>query len=217
MLVKQRRELYEQIIHVAVKDRVLETGYSADATERARQTVDAFQVYVEENCDEITALQLIFSRPYRSQALTLPQIEELRERIAQPPHAWTTESLWAAYARLERDKVRGVGAERVLTDLVSLVRHAVQMDDELVPYPELVRHRYEAWLADQAAAGRAFADEQRWWLDRIADAIGLNLSVGVDDFQYGELRDRGGLFAAGQVFGSDLAGVLAELNERLVA
>ena len=35
--------------------------------------------------------------------------------------------------------MRGVGAERVLTDLVSLVRHAVGLDNELVPYPELVR------------------------------------------------------------------------------
>ena len=45
--------------------------------------------------------------------------------------------------------MRGVGARRVLTDLVSLVRHAVQMDDELVPYPELVRQRYQEWLAAQ--------------------------------------------------------------------
>ena len=42
--------------------------------------------------------------------------------------------------------MRGARAERVLTDLVSLVRHAVQMDDELVPYPELVRRRYDEWL-----------------------------------------------------------------------
>ena len=65
--------------------------------------------------------------------------------------------------------MRGVGAQRVLTDLVSLVRHAVELDDELVPYPELVRRRYEDWLAAQEAGGRTFTEEQRWWLDRIAE------------------------------------------------
>ena len=66
--------------------------------------------------------------------------------------------------------------QRVLTDLVSLVRHAVELEDELVPYPELVRQRYEAWLAAQEARGR-FHQEQRWWLDRIAETIGVNLGV----------------------------------------
>ncbi len=79
--------------------------------------------------------------------------------------------------------MRGVGAQRVLTDLVSLVRHAVELDDELVPYPERVRQRYEDWLAAQEAGGRTFTEEQRWWLDQIADHIGVNLSVSGDDFQ----------------------------------
>ena len=58
-----------------------------------------------------------------------------------PPHAWTTEALWLAYAQLEKGRVRGVGAQRILTDLVSLVRHAVFLEDELMPYPERVQQR----------------------------------------------------------------------------
>jgi hypothetical protein len=45
-----------------------------------------------------------------------------------------------------------------------------------------VQQRYEEWLAEQEAAGRAFTEEQRWWLDRIAEAIGVNLSVRAEDF-----------------------------------
>ncbi len=86
--------------------------------------------------------------------------------------------------------MRRAGAARTLTDLVSLVRHALQMDDELIPYPERVRQRYAAWLAAQEAAGQSFTEEQRWWLDQIAEAIGLNLNVTLDDFQTGALRDR---------------------------
>ena len=154
--------------------------------------------------------------PQAQQRLTYAQVKALAEDIQQPPHVWTTEALWRAYAQLEKDKVRGAGAKRVLTDLVSLVRHAVQMEDELVPYPERVRERYQAWLADQQAAGRSFNDAQRWWLDRIAAAIGVNLSVSAQDFQHGELFQRGGWYAARDLFGEALPGLLEEMNEALV-
>jgi type I restriction enzyme R subunit len=109
-----------------------------------------------------------------------------------------------------------VGAQRVLTDLVSLVRHAVQIDDELEPYPDRVRRRYEDWLAAQEAAGRRFSEEQRWWLDHIAAHIGVNLGVTADDFGYGELFQRGGWIAARKVFGEELPALLDEMNETLV-
>ena len=112
--------------------------------------------------------------------------------------------------------MHGAGAKRVLTDLVSLVRHAVQLEDELVPYPDLVQQRYTEWLAAQEAEGRAFTEEQRWWLDRIAETIGVNLGVRAEDFGYGELFNRGGWYAAREVFGEELPALLEELNETLV-
>ena len=99
----------------------------------------------------------------------------------------------------------GVATQRVLTDLVSLVRHAVQLDDELAPYPRLVKQRYESWLADQEAAGRNFTATQRWWLDKIAEHIGVNLAMTADDFDIGEFFDRGGQIVARKQFGRELA------------
>ena len=104
----------------------------------------------------------------------------------------------------------------MLTDLVSLVRHAVQLDDELAPYPRLVKQRYEAWLADQEAAGRHFTVTQRWWLAQIAEHIGVNLAMTADDFDYGELFDRGGQIAARKQFGRELPALLDEMNAVLV-
>ncbi len=193
----------EQTIDVVSHDRVLEAGYSQDDTERARQMVDSFREFLEENRDEIIALQILFQQPYGQQRLSFEQIKALAEQIEQPPNAWTTEELWEAYARLEQDKVRGVGAKRVLTDLVALVRHAVQLEDELVPYPEQVQARYRDWLAAQEEAGRTFSEEQRWWLDRIAETIVVNLSARPEDFQHGALFDRGGWPAARQTFGEN--------------
>jgi type I restriction enzyme R subunit len=204
----------EQVIDTVTRDRVIGAGYSFEDTERARQTVASFYAFLQAHRDEIAALQIIFGQPYGQQQLTYAQVKELAARIEQPPQMWTTEGLWRAYAQLERDRVRGVGGRQVLTDLVSLVRHAVQLEDELIPYPDLVRRRYREWLAAQE---RTFTEEQRWWLDRIAETVGVNLSVTSDDFQMGEMFERGGWIAAKRLFGEELPVLLEELNEALVA
>jgi type I restriction enzyme R subunit len=206
-------ERAEQIIDTVSGDRVLEAGWS---DEQARSTVASFEQFIAEHRDEIVALEIIYNQPYARRRLTYGQVKKLAERLELPPNAWTTEALWRSYAQLERDKVRGVGARRVLTDLVSLVRHAVHIDDELEPYPDRVRRRYQDWLAAQEAAGRCFTDEQRWWLDQIAAHVGVNLEVTADDFQVGELFERGGWIAARRLFGAALPALLEELNETLV-
>ena len=61
--------------------------------------------------------------------------------------------------------------------VVVLVRRALRLEDELIPYRERIQRRYAQWLADQQAGGIIFTPEQRWWLDRIADQIGLNLTL----------------------------------------
>jgi type I restriction enzyme R subunit len=206
----------EQIIDRVSEDRVIDTGLSAADTDRARATIESFRQFIEQHKDEIAALQLIYAQPYQRQPLTFRQVKELAEALRQPPQSWTTETLWQAYAQLERDKVRGVGTKRVLTDVVSLVRHAVQLDDELRPYPERVRARYSDWLQAQEAAGRAFNAEQRWWLDQIVETMGVNVSVSEDDLTTGEFFNRGGLVKARQVFGAQLPALLDELNMALI-
>jgi type I restriction enzyme R subunit len=206
----------EQVIDRVSIDRVTEAAYSAEDTERARATVESFRQFIEAHRDEITALQMIYGRPYAQRRLTFAQVKDLADRLATTQPNWTTESLWMAYLQLEADKVRGAATQRVLTDLVSLVRHAVQLDDELVPYPRLVKQRYESWLADQEAAGRKFTATQRWWLDKIAEHIGVNLAMTADDFDIGEFFDRGGQLAARRQFGRALPALLDELNAALV-
>ena len=175
-----------------------------------------FEAFIEEHRDEIAALQIIYGRPYGQQRLTYAQVKELAGRLAEAQPNWTTEALWWAYVQLEKDRVSGAAGQRVLTDLVSLVRHAVQLDDELAPYPRVVKQRYESWLAEQEAAGRHFTATQRWWLDKIAEHIGVNLAMGTDDFDYGEFFDRGGQIAARKQFGRGLPSLLDELNAALV-
>ena len=229
---------HEQAIDEVSQDAVIEAGFTDEAS---RLLVRSFEEYIAEHKDEITALEIIYSIPYRTaksakdakkeergknlgglsglrgekNRLTFEALKKLAETLQQPPRSWTTEALWRAYAQLERDRVRGAGTRRVLTDLVSLVRHAVQLDDELVPYPERVQRRYADWLAAQQSEGRTFTSEQRWWLDQVATHIGVNLEIHAEDFNYGEFFNRGGQITAMRVFGTKLNELLSELNQVL--
>ena len=211
--IQQRNE---QTIDTVSVDHILGAGFSPEAAQGVLDTIQSFRQFVEQNRDEIAALQLIFSQPYQRRQLTYRMVKDLQTRLVETSPRWTTESLWDAYAQLERDKVRGANAKRALTDLISLVRHAVQMDDELIPFPERVRARYDDWLAAQEQAGKQFTPEQRWWLDKIAEHVGVNLTISEDDLGGGEFFARGGQFRARKEFGPDLGVLLDELNAALV-
>ena len=139
---------YEQIIDAASQDQVITSEFSKDATERAKRTIISFREFIEENRDEITALQVLYSQPH-GHGLTFAQVRELADAISRPPRSWTPAALWEAYETLDASKVRGSG-HRVQTDLISLVRHALGQSDELVAYPDLVNERFETWLFQQS-------------------------------------------------------------------
>ncbi len=198
---------YEQTIDTVSQDTLIRAEFSgAEADELTR----SFREYIEEHRDEITALQVLYQRPY-SQRLSLDEIKSLADALQSPPRSWTPARLWGAYEQLDRDRVRGSG-QRVLTDIVSLVRYAVGADDELAPFAEQVEQRFHGWLATQEIAGRDFTDEQRQWLEAIKDHIAGSVSIDPGDLQYAPFAQRGGIGRAYAVFGDELAPLLEDLN-----
>jgi len=212
-LIEIRRS-YEQTIDTVSKDQLIAAGLDPAAREKAQSMVRSFEEFIEQHKDEITALQILYSRPY-TQRLTFKEIKELAETIERPPRAWTPERLWHAYEALDRSKVRGSGG-RVLTDIVSLVRFAIHQQDELHPFEDDVNARFALWIAQQEGTGRKFTDEQRQWLEAIRDHVATSLTIEADDFEYEPFVQRGGLGKAYQVFGKNLEPILKELNEVLV-
>ena len=206
----------ELVIDTVTQDRVLEAGFSAAARERAQGIVQSFEAFIAEHRDEITALQILYNRPTKM-PLKFEDLKALADTLQAPPHLWTESQLWQAYAALDQSKVKGASRRRILTDLVSLVRYAMHQENELVPYPERVAANFKAWMAQQQAAGRAFTDEQRWWLEKMAEHIASNLGLEAEDFDYAPFDQRGGLGRVHQLFGVDLPEVIEELNRELVA
>ncbi|MHB8481688.1 MAG: type I restriction endonuclease subunit R [Nitrospiria bacterium] len=214
LLIEMKKSM-EQTIDTVSKDVVLESAFSEAAKERARGLVASFEKFIQENKDEITALQLLYSRPY-SKRLRFDDIKGLAEAIKTPPRSWTPEALWRAYETLDQSKVKGSGGH-ILTDIVSLVRFALHQENELVPYEDQVDERFKNWLAQQENKGREFTDEQRQWLYLIKVHIVSNLKVELEDFDLSPFIQKGGAGKAVQVFGKNLVGLLNELNEVLAA
>jgi type I restriction enzyme R subunit len=211
------RQRQEQIIDTVSADTVLVAGFDDQAREKARTIVDTFQQFIEDNKDELTALQIIYSQPYRLRHVTYEQIKELAEAIEKPPYHLTQEQLWHAYQQLEQARVRGAGPQKLLTNIVSLIRFAIGQSEMLEPFPLTVEARFQLWLAEQREAGRQFTSEQIEWLTCIKDHITTSLRIEMEDFEYTPFHEMGGPVRVYQLFGPDLASIMGELNEVLVA
>ncbi|MEI9476186.1 MAG: type I restriction-modification enzyme R subunit C-terminal domain-containing protein [Deltaproteobacteria bacterium] len=215
LLVELHKKLEQTIDHVS-QDKVIEAGFSANALERAKGVIQSFEKFIQDHKDEITALQILYSKPYKVR-LRFEDIKELANAIEKPPYLWTESQLWQAYAALDKSKVKGGGGKRILTDLVSLVRFAVHQDNELVPFPERVDVNFKAWLGQQENTGKKFTDEQKHWFEMIRDHIAANLSIEKSDFDYAPFAQEGGVGKVYQLFGNDLNLILEDLNDTLAA
>src|SRR3990172_6005615 len=127
------KDLAHRIVQSLSADKVLESGFSHEALDRAKGMVQSFEQFIKDHKDEITALQVLYSKPYKHR-LTFEAVKELADAIEKPPYLWNESQLWNAYAALEKSKVKGASAKRILTDLVSHVRFAIHQDNELIPF-----------------------------------------------------------------------------------
>jgi len=90
----------EQIIDELTVDELLYAGHDDRALERARELTDGFRAFVDRNKDEIEALRVLYSRPYRA-GLRFKDIKELAAALALPPLATTPEDVWQAFTVVE--------------------------------------------------------------------------------------------------------------------
>ena len=212
------RKSYEQVIDAISQDTVVRAEFDVEARKKAETLVNSFVQFIEQHKDQITALQVLYSRPYQ-QRLRYDQIKELAQAIKRPGNglrSMTPAALWHAYESLDASKVRG-GGERVLADVVSLVRYAIHQENELHPFREDVDRRFADWVEKQKQNGAAFNDEQMLWLEAIREHVGTNVEIDKEDFENVPFVQWGGLGKAYKLFGERLQPMLAELNEVLVA
>jgi type I restriction enzyme R subunit len=219
-LLKMKQKA-DMVIDTVTQDTLISATF-AEGSDRAKQLVQSFEAFIAQHKDEITALQILYSRRYSVEMQRAPlmfdQLKALADALHAPPHLIDEGALWQAYAAIRKDKVKGASQRRLLTDLVSLVRFAMQQDNELVPYPERVQANFKAWLAQhQQHNTQPFTEVQQHWLEVIRDHIAANLGIEIDDFEYAPFNTEGGLGKVHQLFGAELPKVIEELNRELAA
>ncbi len=215
-LLKKIQKAAEQTIDVISQDTLLYAGPAQKSAQTSAQLATSFRDYIEQHKAEITALQILYSRPYR-QRLTEPMLKELEKKLRENHAAWTEDRLWDAFSAARPGKVKGRSQAGRFADLVALVRFALEQQPVLQPFAESVRERFNEWLMDKAKAGTIFTPEQRAWLNLICEHIATSLSIEPDDFDAVPFNQHGGLGKAYQLFGERLPKLLDELNEVLAA
>lgn len=207
----------------ASKDRVIDevsvdTLLNAEGVidyDKYREVITSWKDFLEDNKDEITLIQILYSQDSNAR-ITATEIMELSKRIATPPRSWTTGLIWNAYQALNSDKVQRVD-RHTATNLISLIRYTLEYDNELVPFATTVEDRYTNWLAQQSQNGVTFTDDQRWWLDRIKDAIIQANHLNIEDFTQVPFTERGGIDGAGRDLGPEAQMLIDDLNRTLAA
>ena len=211
--IMELRRQHDRIIDEVTRD-TIRRAEGVSRADSALEIVESWKKYLEDNRDEITALQVLDE--FKTHRVPFKALDDLARQIERTPERWTTEKLWAAYEQLDGAKVRPNPHARA-TDLVSLLRYALDLDDELVPYEDVVQERYESWLAQQAQAGATFSETERWWLDRMRDFVVTSAGITVDALDAEPFTQRGGVDGALRDLGDNAGTLLESLDKELTA
>lgn len=210
---KVRKDLY-QIIDTLNPDRLVNVGWDRDNVQNANTLIDDFAAWIAEHKDEITALEIFYSQPYRRRELTYKMIKDLAEQIRLDRPLLAPLNVWRAYEQLgEKD-----GAPKSeLTALVALVRKVCGIDDKLTDYTKTIDRNFARWVFDKQSGAVKFNEEQMAWLRMIKEHIAMSFHIERDDLSLSPFNENGGLGKMYQLFGGEMNTIIDEMNEALAA
>jgi type I restriction enzyme R subunit len=210
------RRDHEQTIDHDNLDRVLEAGWSGDATENAKAIAADFEAWLAAHRDEIEALAIYFTQPARRADVTYAMIKGLLERIKADRPRLAPAHVWRAYAHL--DGYKGDTPVGELTQLVALVRRVAGLDATLTTNEDRVRRNFQAWILKRhSGAGEKFSEAQMDWLRMIRDHVATSVRIERDDLDFAPFDGKGGLGGMHALFGAQMDAVMDEMNEALSA
>ena len=93
--------------------------------------------------------------------------------------------------------MRGAPVDQQLTEIVSLVRYALGLDEVLEPFSAKVEQRFNLWIGREKRQDREYTPEQMEWLRAIASFIAANAEIAPRDLmEMPSFADKGGLLKA---------------------
>ena len=161
--------------------------------------LDTFARFVNENSDEIEALQILLEKPKGWNTIALSTLRE-----ALRSNKFTEKDLQRAH-----ELVHHVA----LTDIISMVKHAATVESPLLHAETRVDN-----AISKITESRSFNSEQNQWLQLIREHLIKNLTLDQEDFDLIPIFEaRGGLGKAKKVFGEELEELIAEINYQIAA
>jgi type I restriction enzyme R subunit len=213
-IVEVRRK-YDQVIDGINIDEITNIGWVKDQEAAAELTSSNFTAWIEANKDEITALQIFYSQPYRRRELTFKMIKELYDKIKLEQPLLAPLNVWKSFEKL---KEANASPKNELVALVSLLRKVTGIDETLTSYDKTVDKNFKDWLFQQnAGQHNKFTEEQMQWLRMIKDFVASSFHIEKEDFELDPFNKAGGLGKMWQLFGEKTEEILEELNEVLAA
>jgi hypothetical protein len=196
-------------------DTVANSGWVKDQQADAENLIQDFKTWIEENKDEITALQIFYDQPYRRRELTYKMLKDLSEQIIRNKPTLAPLKVWKAYEQLE--SVTGQPKNELIA-LVSLIRRIAGLDASLTTFDKTVDKNFADWVwKKQQGATFKFTKEQMNWLYLIRDHIATSVHLEVEDLDYTPFDSLGGRGKLNQLFGAEMETIIEELNEALIA
>ena len=199
----------DQLIDEISEDRVIDAGFDNLNSTQVTAVIHAFKQFIDQNVDELPALQILCTRSEAYGSLEEDYLIVLDALLRQYSNGLSCEALWFAYQQRFPNRVQG-NVEQ-LTDIISLVRFAMGNTIFLEPFRVTVNRNFEEWLE-----GRDFTSEQLYWLKLIRDHIVTSLDIRMDDFEYTPFAELGNGAKVYQLFGDNLDNILKDLTEKLV-
>ena len=209
------RKKYDQIIDNLNLDTVSKSGWVKDQQAESEKLIQDFKTWIEENKDEITALQIFYDQPFRRRELTYKMLKDLSEQIIRNKPTLAPFKVWKAYEQLE--SVTGQPKNELIA-LVSLIRRVSGLDEALTTFDKTVDKNFADWVwKKQQGASIKFTKEQMNWLYLIRDHIATSVHLDLEDLDYTPFDSLGGRGKLNQLFGTEMETIIEELNEALVA
>jgi type I restriction enzyme, R subunit len=212
--IENIRKAHEQIIDLINPDKLTGAGWDKDNKGKAEELAKTFAEWIAKHKDEVTALQIFYSQPYRRRELTYKMIKDLVDTIVADKPALAPLSVWRAYEVLE--SVSGQ-PKNELVALVSLIRKVAGIDATLTSYDKTVDRNFQNWVFKKQAGTLKFSEEQMQWLRMMKDHVAASVSFSMEDLNYTPFDAQGGKGRMWQLFGNEAEKIISELNEALAA
>lgn len=175
-------------------DQLLETAHGYGKWKRPEDYLAAFADFVNDNRNQIAALELVLTRP---RELTREHLRELQVALAR--HDFTERNISSAWKQARN--------EDIAATLIGYIRQ-LALGSPLVPFEQ----RVDRGLA-RLLASRDWTEPQRRWLERIAKSVKSSWVVDATTFTQGAWVAQGGLHTLNRVFDGQAMQVVQDLED----